>query len=108
MSNRRSQGFAELREARAKSRGLFWSVGLFSFFANLLLLTGPIYMMQVYDRVLSSRSEATLIALSALAIFMYAVMGILDYTRGRIMALSLIHISEPTRRSYISYAVFCL
>jgi PrtD family type I secretion system ABC transporter len=55
-------------------------------FANLLMLTGPMYMLQVYDRVLGSRSEETLIALSLLVVFLYSVMGILDYTRGRIMA----------------------
>ncbi len=77
---------AELRQARRKSRNLFWFVGIFSMFANLLMLTGPIYMLQVYDRVLGSRSEATLIALSVLVLFLYSIMGILDYTRGRIMA----------------------
>ncbi len=79
-------GRAELRTARAQSRGLYWAVGLFSLFANLLMLTGPIYMLQVYDRVLGSRSEETLIALSLLVLFLYGVMGILDYARGRIMA----------------------
>lgn len=80
------EGRAELRAARAESRGLYWVVGLFSMFANLLMLTGPMYMLQVYDRVLGSRSEETLIALSLLVVFLYGVMGILDYTRGRIMA----------------------
>ncbi len=79
-------GREELVNARRQSRSLFWFVGLFSFFANLLMLTGPIYMLQVYDRVLGSRSEATLIALSLLVAFLYGIMGILDYSRGRIMA----------------------
>lgn len=81
-----SQGRAELRDVRKKSRSLYWTVGLFSLFANLLMLTGPLYMLQVYDRVLGSGSEETLIALSILVVFMYAIMGILDYTRARIMA----------------------
>lgn len=80
------RGRAELRDARAESRGLYWTVALFSLFANLLMLTGPLYMLQVYDRVLGSRSEETLIALSMLVVFLYGVMGILDFTRGRIMA----------------------
>ncbi len=80
------RGQAELYAARRKSRGLYWAVGLFSLFANLLMLTGPMYMLQVYDRVLGSRSEETLIALSLLVVFLYGVMGILDFTRGRIMA----------------------
>ncbi|WP_299151574.1 type I secretion system permease/ATPase [uncultured Tateyamaria sp.] len=85
-SDPRHTGRAELHAARAASRGLYWIVGLFSLFANLLMLTGPIYMLQVYDRVLSSRSEETLIALSLLVVFLYGVMGILDFARGRIMA----------------------
>ncbi|MEP0503798.1 MAG: type I secretion system permease/ATPase [Paracoccaceae bacterium] len=80
------QGRAELRAARAESRSLYWVVGLFSMFANMLMLTGPLYMLQVYDRVLGSRSEETLIALSLLVVFLYGIMGLLDYTRGRIMA----------------------
>ncbi|MGB0799780.1 MAG: type I secretion system permease/ATPase, partial [Planktomarina sp.] len=71
---------------RAESRRLYWVVGIFSVFANILMLAGPLYMLQVYDRVLGSRSEATLIALSLLVLFLYTVMGTLDYTRGRIMA----------------------
>jgi ABC-type protease/lipase transport system fused ATPase/permease subunit len=51
----------------------------------MLMLTGPIYMLQIYDRVLGSRSEATLIALSVLVLFLYGMMGMLDYARGRIM-----------------------
>jgi ABC-type protease/lipase transport system fused ATPase/permease subunit len=79
-------GLTELRAARSQSKVLYWTVALFSLFANLLMLTGPMYMLQVYDRVLGSRSEETLIALSFLVVFLYSVMGILDYTRGRIMA----------------------
>ena len=79
-------GLTELRAARSQSKVLYWTVALFSLFANLLMLTGPMYMLQVYDRVLGSRSEETLIALSLLVVFLYSVMGILDCTRGRIMA----------------------
>ncbi len=78
-------GPAELADARKKSRALFWAVALFSFFVNLLMLTGPIFMLNVYDRVLSSRSFETLLALSVLVAFLYAMMGILDFVRGRIM-----------------------
>lgn len=80
------QGRQELRQVLAKSRGLFTMVVLFSLFANLLMLTGPLFMLQVYDRVLGSGSQETLIALSLLVVFLYTIMGILDYTRGRIMA----------------------
>ncbi|WP_299849121.1 type I secretion system permease/ATPase [uncultured Roseovarius sp.] len=78
-------GKDELRAARRESRGLYWFVAIFGFFANLLMLTGPLYMLQVYDRVLGSRSIETLIALSVLVVFLYGMMGLLDYARGRIM-----------------------
>ncbi len=78
-------GAAELRAARRESRTLYWAVGIFSFFVNMLMLTGPLYMMNVYDRVLGSRSLETLIALSVLVTFLYGTMGILDLVRGRIM-----------------------
>ncbi|EAR49707.1 type I secretion system ATPase [Oceanicola granulosus HTCC2516] len=79
------RGQSELIEARKESRGLYWMVAIFSFFVNLLMLTGPLYMLNVYDRVLGSRSLETLIALSVLVAFLYGMMAILDYTRGRVM-----------------------
>ncbi len=83
--NPHQKGYDELREARRRSRGLYWAVGIFSFFANLLMLTGPLYMLQVYDRVLGSRSEETLVALSMLVIFLYSIMGLMEFVRGRVM-----------------------
>lgn len=80
-----AKGSAELIEARRQSRNLYWMVGIFSFFVNMLMLTGPLYMLNVYDRVLGSRSLETLIALSVLVAFLYGMMGILDYVRGRVM-----------------------
>ena len=78
-------GLRELRTARSMGRGLFATAFVFSIFVNLLMLTGPIFMLQVYDRVLSSRSEATLVALFALVAFLYLMMGVLDYARGRVV-----------------------
>ncbi|MGR3660859.1 MAG: type I secretion system permease/ATPase [Paracoccaceae bacterium] len=67
-------------------KSLFLIVGIFGFFANLLMLTAPIFALQVYDRVLSSRSVETLTALMLLAAFLFTVMGFLDYARKRIAA----------------------
>ena len=78
-------GQAELLSVRKKSRGLYWFVAIFSSFVNALMLTGPLYMLNVYGSVLGSRSFETLVALSVLVAFMYLMMGILDYARGRIM-----------------------
>jgi ATP-binding cassette subfamily C protein len=61
-------------------------VFLFSMAVNALMLTGPLYMLQVYDRVLGSRSEETLLALTLLIAFLFLMMGILDHLRGRVMA----------------------
>ena len=57
-------GDREIRAALAESRRLFAACGLFSVAVNVLMLTGPLFMLQIYDRVLSSRSEATLVTLA--------------------------------------------
>lgn len=66
-------------------RGLS-GVLLFSIFVNLLMLTGPIFMMQIYDRVLSSRSTSTLWSLLFIVGVLYGFMGILDYLRAGVMS----------------------
>lgn len=75
-----------LSQSKISSQPLLISVFVFSIFVSLLMLTGPLFMLQVYDRVLSSRSEATLVALFALVAALYGLMGLLDYARGRLMA----------------------
>ena len=80
-----NRGAAELAAARREGRTLYWAVAIFSFVVNMLMLTGPLYMLNVYDRVLGSRSLETLIALSVLVAFLYGMMGILDFVRGRVM-----------------------
>ena len=82
----RHDGFAELRAARGGNLGLVLAVAVFSVAVNLLNLTGPLFMMQVYDRVLGSRSVPTLAALFALVAFLFAMMGMIDLARGRVMA----------------------
>ena len=83
---RLEKGRAELRRVRAESRWLLWTAALFSVFINLLMLTGPLFMLQIYDRVLGSRSEETLLALFILMAFLFATMGVLEYLRGRVLA----------------------
>ena len=79
-------GAAEIGAVLGESRRLFASIGLFSAFVNLLMLTGPLFMLQVYDRVLTSRSEATLIALVGIVAFLFLTMGLLDHCRSRLLA----------------------
>ncbi len=71
---------------RGGSGGLFTGVLIFSIFTNLLVLTGPLFMLQVYDRVLSSRSEETLVALTVLVAVLFLFYGCLDYARTRVLA----------------------
>ncbi len=67
------------------SKRAFLFVGLFSFIINMLLLVSPIFMLQLYDRVLTSGSVETLIVLTSLAVFLIAILGGLEVVRSRIM-----------------------
>lgn len=75
-----------LKEAAARMKGPLIGVGLFSAAVNLLMLTGPLFMLQVYDRVLASRATATLLVLFGIVLFLYGLMGLLDHVRGRVLA----------------------
>lgn len=73
-------------DALAACGGALATVGLFSAVINLLMLSGSFYMLQVYDRVLTSRSVPTLIGLSALLLAAYLLQGFLDAVRVRMLA----------------------
>ncbi len=77
-----------LREALAACRSSFFYAGFFSLFINLLLLLPAIYMLQVYDRVLTSSSESTLLMLTLIAMFLFLVMGALEWVRSQILVLT--------------------
>ncbi|MBL8580799.1 MAG: type I secretion system permease/ATPase, partial [Rhizobiaceae bacterium] len=85
-AERQAQARDEFRAAFWSARHLLYVAGFFSLFVNLLMLTGPLFMLQVYDRVLSSGSVPTLIALLGLCAGLFLLMGMLDYLRGRILA----------------------
>lgn len=74
------------KKIRPHIRRLVVTVILFSVFTNLLMLTGPLFMLQVYDRVLASRSEETLVALFGLVALLYLFYGLIEYARGRVAA----------------------
>ncbi|MFK7763323.1 MAG: type I secretion system permease/ATPase [Roseobacter sp.] len=86
MSSVENSQVGELAKARNAGSSFMISSFIFSIFVNLLMLTGPLFMLQVYDRVLGSSSEETLVALFVLVGFLYALMAMLDYARGRIVA----------------------
>src|SRR5579872_1924067 len=75
----------ELDEALRACRKALMGVGLVSLMINLLYLTGSMFMLEIYDRVLPSRSVPTLVGLSILAGGLYVAQGILDLIRGRIL-----------------------
>jgi ATP-binding cassette subfamily C protein len=78
----------ELAAALTDCRRAFWSVALFSAVVNILMLAGPIYMLQVYDRVLASRSVPTLVALTVFLAGALAFQAVLDIIRSRIVVRS--------------------
>jgi ATP-binding cassette subfamily C protein len=76
---------SELGEALRACRSAFIGVGVMSCMINLLYLTGSLFMLEVYDRVLPSRSVPTLVGLIILAGFLYMAQGLLDLIRMRIL-----------------------
>lgn len=81
----KEQDATDLQLALKACRSSFVLVGFFSMFVNLLMLVPPMYMLQVYDRVLSTQSEDTLLMLTLLVIFLFAIMGGLELVRSRIL-----------------------
>ena len=75
----------ELVDALRASKKAFLSAGAFSFVINLLMLSGPLFMLQVYDRVMTSGSIPTLLVLLAMTAMLYACMGLLELARSRIV-----------------------
>lgn len=71
--------------AYQKFRSTSVAVLVFSFFTNLLMFVGPLYMLQVYDRVLSSRNEMTLVMITVIAIALLVTYGLLEMVRSRLL-----------------------
>ncbi|MET0611413.1 type I secretion system permease/ATPase [Pseudomonas caspiana] len=66
-------------------RRVFWSLALFSGVINLLVLVPSLYMMQVYDRVLTSRNETTLVMLTLIALGLFFFSGLIEWVRSQVM-----------------------
>ena len=69
---------------RTRSK-VFWTVGIFTAFINLLMLVPSIYMLRVYDRVLPSRNEITLLMLTLIMLGMFGMMSLLEYVRSMVV-----------------------
>lgn len=74
-----------LQQAYKKFRAIFGATILFSFFVNLLMFVGPLYMLQIYDRVLASRNETTLVMISLIAVALLLTYGMLEFVRSRML-----------------------
>lgn len=83
--SKQSHRAPELSGALAACRGAFVAVGSFTGFINILTLTGSFFMLQVYDRVLPSRSIPTLVALAGLVAALYAIQGLLEALRSGLL-----------------------
>jgi len=78
-------GRSELAATLYAFRREFLIVGIFSMVANVLMLAPTLYMLQVYDRVLVSRSELTLLVVSLITLFLFAVMAFAEWSRSRLL-----------------------
>lgn len=76
----------QAKPVRSGAKQLVFVIFIFSVFTNLLMLTGPLFMLQVYDRVLASRSEETLVALFGLVASLYFFYWLIELARGRVAA----------------------
>ncbi|OCS02423.1 type I secretion system permease/ATPase [Campylobacter fetus] len=76
---------SELKETIKKSKNCIIYAAVFSFFVNLLMLTPPLYMLQLYDRVVTSRSESTLFFLTLIVLFLFITMAIFEILRSKIL-----------------------
>ena len=74
-----------LDQAVLVARPAVISAMVFSFFINILALVSPLYMLQVYDRVLSSRNVATLVMLTLICVFLFLVYGLLEALRTQVL-----------------------
>ncbi len=75
----------EINDVVKASRGAFLATGIFSGVVNILMLTGSIFMLQIYDRVLGSGSIPTLVALTTIVFIVYCFYGFLEYVRARML-----------------------
>lgn len=91
-----------MREFLKKWSKYFLFAGFFSLFINLLYLTFPIYMLAIYDRVLSSYSMPTLITITIGAIMALIVMGLLDFLRSRLLVQVGVDMDQTLSRPVLS------
>lgn len=86
-----------LDEALKTARPAILSAIVFSMFINILALVSPLYMMQVYDRVLSSRNTFTLLVITLVAVFLFIIYGFLEALRTQVLVRGGVRFDERLR-----------
>ncbi|MDV6034715.1 MAG: type I secretion system permease/ATPase, partial [Phycisphaera sp. RhM] len=74
-----------LKRAYGRFKAIIFATVVFSFFSNLLMFVGPLYMLQVYDRVLASRNELTLLMITGIAVLLLVTYGFLEFIRSKML-----------------------
>jgi len=92
---------SELGRSLLSFKREFMWVGVFSFFANLLMLSPTLYMLQVFDRVMLSQNEFTLISLTLITAFFFAIMSFSEWVRSRLLVRAGVRFDE-----YLNSRVF--
>jgi len=96
------EGSSTLKEGIKATRPVFVTAIVFSFFINLLMFVSPLYMLQVYDRVLTSRNETTLVGITLIAAFALVVYALLEMLRSRILVRAGVLFDEKIASSIFS------
>ncbi|MDP2793588.1 MAG: type I secretion system permease/ATPase [Sulfurisoma sp.] len=100
----KSPAFPELTQALLALRQHFIAAGTFSFFVNLLMLVPSLYMLQIYDRVLTSRNETTMWMLTFLMLGLYVLEAALELVRSRLLVRAGIRLEEVLNRRVFAAA----
>lgn len=96
---------AVMIDARRAGRRLALDAALFSLFVNILMLTGPLYMLQIYDRVLASGSYETLAVITLLTVGLFAAMAALDFARGALLSRAASEFERKLRRLAFDFSM---
>lgn len=94
-----------LQAAYGKFRAVVISTFVFSFVINLLLFAAPLYMLQIYDRVLGTRNETTLVMISLITLFLMMVYGLMEFIRSRMLVRAGMQFDEVLSEALFGRAV---
>ena len=84
----------EIREALEANKQAYIAAAVFSLVLNVLMLSGPLYRMQVYDRVMVSQNELTLVAVSLIALALFGVIAVAEWGRSKILVSAGLRLDE--------------